>query len=1002
MKNSIDLVRQLVNDFKTHEATYLRSDYPEQRVREDFINKFFIALGWDVSHDQQKNPYEQEVKIEPPVRTGKSQRRADYAFFIGPNFRDPKFFVEAKKPSRSLANPGDYYQIIRYAYNKKIPISVLTDFEEFHIIDCRFMPDMNTALDRRIANFHYSEYADEEKFSLIFHLFGREAVAAGSIEKRAAELPKPKGKSAQALSFKGANLPIDEAFLEKLDDIRLTLAKSFKKHNQHLESEELTEAVQRTIDRLVFIRFLEDKNIEESHIANLTPSLSFQRRGSKGEVGESAWKSFVALCRSLEPKYNGLVFKRHSLIDEDKFVPPEEEFAEICNELSDPNSIYLFDEIPISILGSIYERFLGKVVHATPKRADVEDKPEVRKAGGVYYTPEYIVRYIVQNTVGKLLRGEVNPPAQGATPFTKGGGEAGGFGKTPEEISQMAFADIACGSGSFLIEVYSELLDYHTRYYSAHPEKAKPGDTQMREGKVVLSLKKRQEILTNNIYGVDIDYQATEVTQLSLYLKLLEDVTMNDAYQFGLIKEKILPDLKQNIVCGNSLIGTDILEGDLFEKTEERKLNPMNFADAFPKVMKRGGFDAIVGNPPWIDIKGMNPIEVDYYFKKYSAVENRMNVYAVFLQLGLSLVKKGNGKFGYITPSSFTTQSSYAKLRSLILLNYSFDKIVRLPDNVFKNVVAETTIAILNAEKKKVNSVEILVFDSKSKIDKIEANDTLLHHWVNQENWEQANDTVISLFVGEKEKNLTNKIEKTSTSLINFVDFSLGLTPYDKYKGHTKDQITNRVFHSDQKKNKTFRPLLSGENITRYSIKWDGKEWISYGKWLGAPRDERFFTAERIVVRQIVSGNPLKIYAGYTKEELYNTQIAFNLVMGEPSLVSIKYILALLNSSLINWFHTNRYLDQTKNVFQKILIENAKNFPIRTINFSDPADKSRHDHIVKLVEQMLSAKEKLASAKLESEKDRLELLCSSLDRQIDEAVYELYGLTAEEIKVVEG
>ncbi len=299
MKNSLDLVRQLVTDFKKHEATYLAQDYQEQEARKDFIDKFLIALGWDVNHERQKNPYEQEVKIEQSVKTGKSQRRADYAFFIGPNFRDPKFFVEAKKPSRSLSNPDDYYQIIRYAYNKKIPISVLTDFEEFHIIDCRFMPDIKTALNRKIEEFRYTDYADEEKFSRLFHLFGREAVEKGSIEKYAAELPKPKGKGAQQVSFKGGFLSIDEAFLEKLDDFRLTLAKSFKKHNQELESEELTEAVQRTIDRLVFIRFLEDKNIEERHIADLAQNAPFTK-GGRG-AGGLVWKAFVNLCRSLEP-----------------------------------------------------------------------------------------------------------------------------------------------------------------------------------------------------------------------------------------------------------------------------------------------------------------------------------------------------------------------------------------------------------------------------------------------------------------------------------------------------------------------------------------------------------------------------------------------------------------------------------------------------------------------------------------------------------------------------
>ena len=335
-------------------------------------------------------------------------------------------------------------------------------------------------------------------------------------------------KSKREKPSAAAGAPVDEVFLAELDGYRESLAKGFKKSNQELDGEELTEAVQRTIDRLVFIRFLEDKLIEEKEIANLIDR-------------QMAWELFVGYCKRLEPKYNGLIFKPHR-IDNKDFNPPDEEvFQEICNGLAGRESPYNFAQIPISILGSIYERFLGKVVHATDKRVKVEEKPEVRKAGGVYYTPDYIVRYIVKETVGKLIEG-----------------------KTPEEISKMAFADIACGSGSFLIEVYDLLLKYHERYYAEHPDKAKKSDLENREGRKVLSLKKRQEILVNNIYGVDIDYQATEVTQLSLYLKLLEDVTTNDAYQFSLLKEKILPNLSKNIVCGNSLIGRDIMEAISF------------------------------------------------------------------------------------------------------------------------------------------------------------------------------------------------------------------------------------------------------------------------------------------------------------------------------------------------------------------------------------------------------------------------------------------------------
>ncbi len=449
-----------------------------------------------------------------------------------------KFFVEAKKPSRNLANADDYYQTIRYGWNQGTPLAVLTDFEEFHILDCRYKPDIKTALDRKIESFRYTDYAREEKFARIFHLFGREAVADGSLEKFAVSLPKPKGKAARKGALRATYQQVDEAFLELLDGYRESLAKEFKNNNQQLNGEELTEAVQRALDRLVFIRFLEDKSIEEPSIIGLSAK-------------PFAWSAFSSLCRSLEPKYNGLVFKEHRTLDSEAFVPPDDDvFGAICAELSDPSSPYDFDKIPISILGSIYERFLGKVVSATEKRAKVEEKPEVRKAGGVYYTPEYIVRYIVKETVGKLIDG-----------------------KTPAEIAKMAFADIACGSGSFLLEVYGTLLDYHTRWYNEHPDyvptknvgtssgkpgKAKKGDVETRDGKLVLSLKKRQEILTNNIYGVDIDAQAYEVTQVSLYLKLLEEATMSEGFQFTLLKEKLLPDLKENIVCGNSLIERDI------------------------------------------------------------------------------------------------------------------------------------------------------------------------------------------------------------------------------------------------------------------------------------------------------------------------------------------------------------------------------------------------------------------------------------------------------------
>ncbi|MCL5020362.1 MAG: type I restriction enzyme HsdR N-terminal domain-containing protein, partial [Bacteroidetes bacterium] len=445
MEHAYESVRKLVEDFKSHERDYLSPIYQESQVRQDFIDKFFTALGWDVTHERQKNPHEYEVQIENRVSEGDSQQRADYAFFLAPNFDDPKFFVEAKRPALKLKDTDFFFQTMNYGYPRNTPIAVLTNFTDLYVVDCRMKPTIKDAFSREIKSFHYSDFADEENFRWLYYLLSREAVADGSIEKFAAKLPKPKGKVIRGTRKSQA---FDEVFLSELDDYREKLAKAFKKSNQDLEGEELTEAVQRTIDRLVFIRFLEDKLIEEKEIAKLIDK-------------PTAWELFKIYCKKLDQRYNGLIFKsEHTIIDGEKFNPPDEEtFREICNGLAGPEP-YNFAQIPISVLGSIYERFLGKVVHATAKQAKVEDKPEVRKAGGVYYTPDYIVRYIVKETVGKLIEG-----------------------KAPEEISKMAFADIACGSGSFLIEVYSLLLKYHERYYMEHPDKAKKGDMEQREGR---------------------------------------------------------------------------------------------------------------------------------------------------------------------------------------------------------------------------------------------------------------------------------------------------------------------------------------------------------------------------------------------------------------------------------------------------------------------------------------------------------------------------------------
>lgn len=988
-EKSLIEISRLVDDFKANESHYLDPSYSEADVRNDFINKFYIALGWDVRHETQKNPYEQEVRVEKPVQFAKAQKRADYSFSINPNFRTVKFFVEAKKPAHALENKDYYFQTARYGWNANTPIAVLTDFEEFHIIDCRFRPDINDALNYKIEKFHYTDYADEEKFRKIYYLFSREAVADNSIEKYVDALPKPRGKKAKGL--KAVTQTIDESFLEELDEIRNDLAKSFKKNNTHLSSEELTEATQRTIDRLVFIKFLEDKLIEPDHYVSkfVGPhpvSLSLPRRGTKEKVEEktgvdSAWEKFIRVSRTLDAKYNGVVFKK-SLIDTRNIIEPDDKtFSAICEELSHENTPYNFDAIPIHILGSIYERFLGKVVNATDKRVTIEEKPEVRKAGGVYYTPQYFVNYIVDNTVGKLIEG-----------------------KTSKEIAKMRFADIACGSGSFLITVFERLLDYHKRWYIENPEQAKKDGCILVEGTYRLSLKQKTKILLNNVYGVDIDQQAVEVTQLSLYLKLLEDettATANDSWV--LFKEQLLPDLNKNIVCGNSLIGTDILDLTLFPsphqgnknltpsplltkerelkgEVDELKLKPMDFETVFPEVMSNGGFDAIVGNPPYVfgGTYGIDEFEKKYFKDIYESGTGKVNLFTMFIEKSIRILKE-KGLLSYIIPNTFLRVTSYANSRKFVLDNAAIREIVDLGTGVFKGATTSSIILILerlkehNENKVKVFTklnTEPLIFDQEFFL-----NDSF----------------VISIKTNADEINLLDKLKSKT--------FNLGVICKEMIFGvvitKNSDKVVSKEYHNG------WKPYLEGKDIGRYEIKFANKYLFYEPKLLHRPRTPEVFEVKEKILIQRITGGKSPLAAAYDTEQYYNKESINNIILDDKTLYSTKFILGVINSKLINWFYKVSFTNES-NLTVNLSKTYLSHIPIVELDFKNEIDNNLHDDIVRFVDQMLTAKKQLQQAKTESDRNYLERKCETLDKQIDQLVYQLYGLTEEEIKIVEG
>jgi type I restriction-modification system DNA methylase subunit len=946
--SAFEEVSKLAATFEANEARYLSQGYSEAQVRLDFVDKFFVALGWDVNHNIQTNPYEQEVHVENPEIA--SHRRADYAFYLAPNFRDVRFYVETKKPLGDIATADHYFQTIRYGYGSKNPVAVLSDFAHLHILDCRYKPDIDTALHRAIARYHYTEYANREKFAEIYFLFSREAVANGSLENFAADLPKPRDKAVQRGLLIGGYQPVDESFLQELDGFRSDLAHAFKSKNPRLDSDTLTEVTQRTLDRLVFLRFLEDKLIE--------PKPLVESFGTKGR----AWEDFVATSRRLDGIYNGIVFKHNDNLDAPSFRVDEDVFADICEKLSHINTPYDFNTIPIHILGSIYERFLGKVIVATDKRVRVEEKPEVRKAGGVYYTPEYIVRYIVENTVGKLIAG-----------------------KTPDQIAEMRFADIACGSGSFLLGIYDLLLQNHGTYYNKNPGKAHKGDCVERDGKLYLSLRKKREILLHNIYGVDIDAQAVEVAQLSLYLKLLKDETTDSAHQYLLEFEhtaqmkKLLPDLSKNIVCGNSLIGTDILDEQLFPKDEERKLNPMNFEDAFPEVTKRGGFDAIVGNPPYgAELSARS----EHYLRgKFKAATRDLDTYALFMEQVVKLTRP-RGRISMIVPTGWYSGAKFPALRRFMACQTDPESLVNLPYDVFKAWV-DTTVFVVTKRGEPTtwpravsHTVNIRTFPKRHQIAS-EAEFSCELTTVDFVQWFANGKDEYLTYADSQTTLLIRKIQERGKPLREFADVQRGVTPF---------KLTDEPTH------KASQPAFDG-TVRRYTLRRGPKRYVRYDQTLMEFKPERYFKGPRLLLRELIS-RQFHLQAAKANDD-FVTNKSMQSILQCPGGPHLNYLLGVINSGLMSWYFLHRSNIAQRDDFPKIVLKETRDLPIAR------PDQTRHDQMVHLVEQMLEAKKQLAKVKTDKDKSYYERRCSDLDHQIDRLVYDLYGLTDKEIEIVE-
>ena len=556
--------------------------------------------------------------IEDSLDVEGHQKAPDYSFRVGTL---PKYYTEAKKCGINIStDPTPAYQLRRYGWSAKVVLSILTDFEEFSIYDCTKRPNpKDKASYSRLTYYHFEQYPD--CWREIWDIFSREAVWSGAFDRHSVSKRK-RGTS-----------EVDTEFLKEIEGWRDTLARNIALRNKDLSSDDLNAAVQRTIDRIVFLRMAEDRGIE--------PYEQLLKLCERPDI----YKRFMSdLCNRADEKYNSGLFhfqKEKSIPEAPDQITPRLKVDDktlkpiLENLYFSHGSPYHFGVLPVEILGTVYERFLGKVIRLTAgHQAKIEEKPEVRKAGGVYYTPSYIVEYIVNNTVGKQVEGK--SPTQ----------LAGSKNKEPFRV-----LDMACGSGSFLLGAYKYLLDHYLKWYIAHnPSRHKKAVYKTaRNGQWNLTIQEKKRILTTHIFGVDIDRQAVEVSKLSLLLKVLEGETdQTIGQQIQLFHERALPNLTENIKCGNSLIGPDYFTGKLIVDPDEmQRINPFDWKQGFPDAMKTGGFDCIIGNPPYG--ANFNATSKTYIREKYESYKYKYDSYIYFTEQAIKLVKNG-GHLSYITP----------------------------------------------------------------------------------------------------------------------------------------------------------------------------------------------------------------------------------------------------------------------------------------------------------------------------------------------------------------
>ena len=861
---------------------------------------------------------------------------------------------------------------------------------------------------------------------------------------------------------------IARSFLKKAEGWRAALVRNMASRNLRLSPDDLNNAVQLAVIRVIFLRMAEDRGME--------PCEQLLKLSKAADI----YRHFVEdVCRKAGRKYHCGLFRFDVAADSDsepdRLTPglavDDEIVAPILAGLYRPQAIGEFRTLPAEILGSVYEQFLGKTTRSTKGRqAKVQDKPKVRKAGGVFYTPAYIVDYSVKHTVGEMIAGK--SPA-----------ELAGDGKGPP----FRLLDMACGGGSFLLGGYQCLLNHCLKWYvENHPKKWKTAVWQptimkpdagtmyswsarkqhppladahsslaRRASMWRLTIGERKRILTTHVFGVDIDARALEVTRLSLLLKLMEDETPARAPcthgrgRPDLRQSRSLPHLDRNLKCGNSLIGPDDFSGRRTADAGLKRVHALDWKAAFPEALASGGFDCIVGNPPYIRIQTMNeraPWEVEVYKELYRAAKGgNCDMYVLFVERGLQLLNP-RGRLGFILPHKFFNSRYGGPIRSIVADGRHLSHVVHFgAEQVFDGATTYTCLLFLDkCGTRKCRYVRVDDLDAWRQSGKI-VEASIPARQVTSAAWN---------FTVGADSGLFSKLSSLPLKLGDAADIFVGLqTSADdvfimdliRQTPRTRRLKSKALGRELALEKDLLFPLVSGTDIDAYAPlptrqyvlfpyrsgdgtarllplaeileqipktaaylienkgrlegrekgRFRGRDWHRFGRNQNLGIQDR----AKLCVPRLVR----RLHAGYDKmgaHFLDNVDVGGVTFKTHFETQTLEYLLGLLNSRLLRWYFpliSAPFRGGWRSANRQFL----SLLPFRAIDFSDRSDKARHARMVALVERMLGLHESLGAADDEKSRDVFQRQIAATDAEINRIVYDLYCLTEEEIGMVE-